>query len=124
MPELDAQRVPSMRRITQARLNWCGLRDMTEPVALIVSELVTNAIVHSGGTLVELRMQLQDGALYVAVGSDVPGTPTVSEADGEAEHGRGLLLVEYTVKSLDGVWGVSDDKTTVWCLLPAKGEAQ
>ncbi|WP_418154257.1 hypothetical protein [Actinoalloteichus caeruleus] len=79
--------MPSMRRITRARLNWCGLRDMTEPVALIVSELVTNVIVHSGGTLVELRMQLQDGFLHVAVGSDAPGKPTVSEADSEAEHG-------------------------------------
>ncbi|MGA5411593.1 ATP-binding protein [Streptomyces lavendulocolor] len=123
MPEHDARRVPRMRKITRARLNYCGLPCMTDPVTLIVSELVTNAIVHSGGTQIDFRMHLKDGLLYLGVGSDVPGKPAPRDADSNAEHGRGLQLVESMVAGLDGTWGVSEDGTTVWCLLPVKGEA-
>ena len=122
VPEQDAHRVRRMRRLTRARLNYCGLSGMTDPVTLVVSELVTNAILHSGGTQVAFTMQLQDGLLYVSVGSDTPGKPAVREADSYAEHGRGLQLVECMVEGLDGTWGVSDDGTTVWCLFPVRGE--
>lgn len=123
VPPRDARRVPNMRRIARARLNLCGLASMTEPVTTIVSELVTNAITHSGGTEVTFRMQLQDGLLYVAVGSNGPGLtkPAVQEADADAEHGRGLQLVQHVVEEADGAWGITaQGKTTVWCLLPTK----
>ncbi|MFI5682316.1 ATP-binding protein [Streptomyces sp. NPDC051636] len=124
VPTRDARRVPNMRRIARARLNLCGLTSMVEPVTTIVSELVTNAVVHSGGTEVTFRMQLQDGLLYVAVGSNGPGStkPTVQASDADAEHGRGLQLVKHMVEESDGAWGVNDQgaTTTVWCLFPTK----
>lgn len=122
IPDQDARRVSGMRRLARARLNHCGLASMTDPVTLVVSELVTNAIMHSGGTQVSFRMQLRDGLLYLAVGSDTPGKPAVREPNTEAEHGRGLQLVEFVVLGSGGVWGISDDGAAVWCLFPAKGE--
>ncbi|WP_414820644.1 ATP-binding protein [Streptomyces rubrogriseus] len=122
IPDQDARRVSRMRRLARARLNHCGLASMTDPVTLVVSELVTNAIMHSGGTQVGFRMQLRDGLLYLAVGSDAPGKPAVRKPNDEAEHGRGLQLVEFVVLGSGGVWGISDDGAAVWCLFPAKGE--
>lgn len=124
IPDRDARRVQGMRRLTRDRLNHCGLSSMCDSAALIVSELVTNAIQHSGGTQIALRMQLQDDLLYLAVESGAAGKPAVREADNDAEHGRGLQLVDYVVVALDGIWGASEDGATVWCLLPAAGDDQ
>jgi anti-sigma regulatory factor (Ser/Thr protein kinase) len=120
VPLPDALRVREMRRITRAFLSLHLLSSMTFSVSLIVSELVTNVVTHSHGTEATFALQYQDGHLYVAVGSNVAGTYTLRETDEDAEHGRGLLLVLMTVSELGGVWDVSEDKKTVWCLLPAK----
>ncbi|MCX4826059.1 ATP-binding protein [Streptomyces sp. NBC_01142] len=120
----DARRVGAMRRLAKARLSYCGLSGLKDTVALIVSELVTNAITHSGGTHVTFTMQLQDEALYVLVKSNVPGNPSVQKADDDAEHGRGLELVEWCTVTHGGTWGISDSGATVWCLLPATGVGQ
>ncbi|WP_435800299.1 ATP-binding protein [Streptomyces coeruleorubidus] len=113
-----------MRRIARAFLSFHRLSSMAFPVSLIVSELVTNVVTHSWGTEATFTLQHQDGLLYVAVGSNVAGTFSLREINEDAENGRGLLLVLMTVSELDGVWGVSDDRKTVWCLLPAKAEDQ
>ncbi|MBV1940866.1 ATP-binding protein [Streptomyces sp. BV286] len=112
-----------MRRIARAFLSFHRLSSMAFPVSLIVSELVTNVVTHSWGTEATFTLQNQDGLLYVAVGSNVVGTYSRREINEDAEHGRGLLLVLMTVSELDGVWGVSEDRKTVWCLLPAEEAA-
>ncbi|MFD9248415.1 ATP-binding protein [Streptomyces bottropensis] len=122
VPLSDALRVRQMRRIARAFLSFHRLPSMAFPVSLIVSELVTNVVTHSWGTEATFTLQHQDGLLYVAVGSNVAGTYSRREIDEDAEHGRGLLLVLMTVSELDGAWGISDDRKTIWCLLPAKAE--
>jgi Histidine kinase-like ATPase domain len=115
----DAHQVGVMRRITAARLRHWGLEALVDGVTLIVSELVTNAIMHSRGIRVSFKMQVQDGLLYIAVCNEVPGDFTLHKASDDAEHGRGLLLVAGMAAAHGGTWGVSEDRTTVWCLLPA-----
>jgi anti-sigma regulatory factor (Ser/Thr protein kinase) len=124
LPPEDARRVAAMRRLTAARLDYCRLPHMTDSVTLIVSELVTNAIQHSGGVQVTLAMRLQDGYLHIVVSSDAPGKPVVQNADDDAEHGRGLKLVEWCTIAYNGTWGTSDAGATVWCLLPVGGASQ
>ncbi|MEU6405670.1 ATP-binding protein [Streptomyces sp. NPDC046985] len=124
IPLRDALRVGATRRITHAFLSYHSLSSLAFPVSLIVSELVTNAIQHSGGTAVDVTMQHQDDLLYVGVTSNVPGDLALRETSDDAENGRGLLLMTVTVGGLDGTWGVSDDKRTVWCLLPTQGKAR
>ncbi|MEV0982128.1 ATP-binding protein [Streptomyces sp. NPDC049915] len=121
--EQDARRVGAMRRIARAFLAYHRLPGMACPVMLIVSELVTNAITHSGGSEVACTMQIQDDLLYFAVRSDVATVPSRAKAGDDDEHGRGLELVDLTVSGLGGTWGIGNDGT-VWCLLPAKGAAQ
>lgn len=124
IPLRDALRVGVTRRIARAYLSFHRLPSLAFPVSLVLSELVTNAIQHSGGTEVTVTMQHEDDLLYAGVTSDVPGNLTFRETSEDAESGRGLLLVMVTVSGLDGTWGVSDDQRTVWCLLPTEGGAQ
>lgn len=123
VPPQDARRVGATRRIARAYLACHRMPSLTFPVTLIVSELVTNAITHSGGAEVDFTMQIQDDLLYFAVRSDVATAPTRTKASDDDEHGRGLELVDLTVSGLGGTWGIGNDGT-VWCLLPAKEAAQ
>ncbi|MFD4974845.1 ATP-binding protein [Streptomyces sp. NPDC058424] len=111
-----------MRRIAAARLRYCGLEAMTADVMLIVSELLTNALLHSGTTEISLSIAVEGESLHIAVHDGMPGGAAPTTADDDAESGRGLLLVEALVKENGGTWGTSDAGATTWCSLtvPAK----
>ncbi|MFD5588967.1 ATP-binding protein [Streptomyces sp. NPDC127063] len=120
----DAQRVQMTRRVTAARLRFCGLDALVDDAKLIVSELVTNAIVHSGGRDITLTVAVQDEALHIAVHDGVPGSrPALELAEsGDAEQGRGLPLVAALAETHNGEWGVRDEGATAWCRLALPGE--
>ncbi|MFF4795061.1 ATP-binding protein [Streptomyces sp. NPDC001276] len=115
--EADARRVQMARRVTSARLRYCGLTRLIDDATLIVSELVTNAIVHSGGTQITFTMAIRDDSLHISVHDAMPGGPTVHNASDEAERGRGLFLVECIAEAHGGTWGTSDKGATTWCHL-------
>ena len=89
--------------------------------ALIVSELLSNAIRHAAplpGSQIRVTWTLDDDALRVAVSDAGNGPlPRVTQANPAAPGGRGLGIVE----SLSDRWGVQRDggETTVWAVLPA-----
>ncbi len=60
---------------------------------LLVSELVANAVRHAAST-VELQLTAGARALTVAVSDASPELPSTRGADLDAEHGRGMLLVD------------------------------
>lgn len=122
--ECDARRVGMVRRMTAARLRFCGLPELVDDATLIVSELVTNAIGHSGGKNVTLTMSARDGFLRITVHDEMPGRPTVNTAGGDAERGRGLFLVEHIVNAHGGAWGTYDEGATIWCSLALPGEGR
>ena len=61
-------------------------------VALLTSELVTNAVVHTTTPFV-LDVTLEAGVVRVAVGDGGGGLPQAQGTGGSSEHGRGLQLV-------------------------------
>ena len=63
-----------------------------DDLALVVSELVTNAVIHGSGD-VTLELTMDEGAVRVEVHDDSPGTVGAIERPPQAESGRGLLLV-------------------------------
>ncbi|MFI2377377.1 ATP-binding protein [Streptomyces sp. NPDC018964] len=119
--ERDACRVRTARRLTAARLRYCGLEALVDDAVLIVSELVTNAIQHGDGAWVTFTMTVRDGFLRLAVHDGTPGRPVVRHADPDAESGRGLFLVDCLAAAHGGTWGTSDDGTTTWCSLAIPG---
>lgn len=96
---------------------------LVDDAVVVVSELVTNAVVHAG-TDVELACRLEDetGDLLVEV---LDHHPSRAPRDGEIEapyetpeYGRGLRLVSRLAES----WGVTyrTGAKTVWARLPAE----
>ncbi|MFJ5773308.1 SpoIIE family protein phosphatase [Streptomyces sp. NPDC093094] len=85
---------------------------------VVVSELVTNAVVHAG-TDIELHCRLEpdDAALVVEVTDRHPVRPPRGTPAETREHGRGLRLVA----GLAEAWGVTyrGDAKTVWARLTA-----
>lgn len=89
------------RRFLTERCRQWGCGDVAEDAELVVSELVTNALIHAGSRC-ELRIGLTDGALRVQVTDQSEGMPEPRAADDQAEQGRGLLLVSVLCEA----WGV------------------
>jgi anti-sigma regulatory factor (Ser/Thr protein kinase) len=68
---------------------------------LLLSELVTNAVVHAG-TDVEVRLTSNEGVLRVEVSDGNPRLPAARRPSALAGTGRGLHLVQALASS----WGV------------------
>ncbi|MEU6148339.1 ATP-binding SpoIIE family protein phosphatase, partial [Streptomyces sp. NPDC047081] len=90
------------RRFTRRTLRAWGVpRDDMDGVLLVVSELVTNALVHTDGQ-VRLDLTLLDHRMRVAVADSSPRTPVKpTSISWEATGGRGILLTE----AMSEVWG-------------------
>jgi anti-sigma regulatory factor (Ser/Thr protein kinase) len=105
-------KAPSVAR-EQLRGFASGVRPaIVDDAALMVSELVTNALVH-GEPEITLRLWRDADSLTVAVDDQggAPLTHTVPPAD--QEHGRGLVVVD----TLAAHWGVTQnqgDGKQVW----------
>jgi len=89
------------RRFTRRTLRAWGVREEPDTALLVVSELVTNALVHTDGQ-VRLDLTLLNQRLRVAVADSSPRTPVKPTNIGwEATGGRGILLVE----AMSASWG-------------------
>ncbi|MEU3250427.1 ATP-binding protein [Streptomyces sp. NPDC006997] len=107
------------RRLTRARLTgWSVCEDTCDTAALVVSELVTNAIVHTASTTVVCELRDCDDLVRIAVRDEgcAPGEPHPSPSRPEEEHGRGLLLVDAVCRA----WGALEHGPglLVWAELP------
>ncbi|MFJ5532990.1 SpoIIE family protein phosphatase [Streptomyces sp. NPDC093261] len=90
------------RRFTRRTLRtWGVAREDLDTVLLVVSELVTNALVHTDGR-VRLDLTVLNHRLRVAVADASPRSPVKPTSIGwEATGGRGILLVE----AMAAEWG-------------------
>ncbi|MFG2881362.1 SpoIIE family protein phosphatase [Streptomyces sp. NPDC048297] len=90
------------RRFTRRTLrSWDVSPDTLDAALLVVSELVTNALVHTGGQ-VRLDLSLVNHRLRLAVADASPRSPVKPTSIGwEATGGRGILLVE----AVSAAWG-------------------
>ncbi|OIJ68884.1 SpoIIE family protein phosphatase [Streptomyces mangrovisoli] len=90
------------RRFTRRTLRTWGVSaDSMDSALLVVSELVTNALVHTDGK-VRLDLTLVNNRLRVSVSDTSPRTPIKPTRIGwEATGGRGVLLVE----AVSAAWG-------------------
>ncbi|MDX3801894.1 ATP-binding protein [Streptomyces sp. AK04-3B] len=118
----DPAEVGRARRWARSRLVGSGIGDeepLAETLILLVSELVTNAVVHTGCPAV-LRLSLPGGAaepsivrLEVADSSDRAPVPRC--AGDEATGGRGLALVDGLADRWG--WSVEGAGKRIWCEL-------
>jgi anti-sigma regulatory factor (Ser/Thr protein kinase) len=108
------------RFYVRAALRHHGLGDFAENAQAITSELVTNAIAHTGADAVGLELILLEGsgAIAIVVTDPCPLPPVMNEPAGDNEHGRGLLLVD----ALSASWGwkPQDPGKAVYAILARK----
>ncbi|MET8939765.1 ATP-binding protein [Streptomyces rubiginosohelvolus] len=103
MGHTERSAVGEVRRELREFLRHRSDEEQTDAAELLVSELVTNALIHTRhgavvtatATAARLRVEVQDFA-----SEDLPA-PYVPNAD-DGTHGRGLILV----RSLADAWGV------------------
>ncbi|WP_329287811.1 ATP-binding SpoIIE family protein phosphatase [Streptomyces sp. NBC_01455] len=131
------------RLVREALADWAALalpgaetvgERLRDDAVVIVSELVTNAVVHAG-TDVELVCRLEIGddggtgvldAVIVEVSDHHPSRAVREDAAerpyGTPEYGRGLRLVS----TLSEAWGITyrTGVKTVWARLPVDGAAE
>ncbi|WP_111601417.1 ATP-binding SpoIIE family protein phosphatase [Streptomyces sp. Amel2xB2] len=108
--------------VRKALADWEVPRAPADDVTLLVSELVTNAVVHAG-TSVLLECRYEDGTLLVQAADRHPGRAVetraaAADADGgrEMHQGHGLRLLAALAEE----WGVTyrRDGKTVWFRMP------
>lgn len=88
------------RRFTRDQLNAWGVADLTETAILMISELVTNAILHGGDGAV-LTLVLTDIKFRAEVRDSSPVVPVMRGYSDTATTGRGMVIVD----ALAADWG-------------------
>ncbi len=88
---------------------------LLDDAALIVSELIANAI-QASASRIRLEVDLHRSQLVVTVLDDAAGWPTPRTAGPTATNGRGLAIVE----AVSNEWGVTSrvGSKQVWAILP------
>jgi anti-sigma regulatory factor (Ser/Thr protein kinase) len=127
----DAFTLPaSPASVSEARHRLCRHLSVTpstlplrDDATLVLSELVTNALIHTDSAQITCHFHTTARTLYLAVtdhgnASTTPHLPDHTNHPETPEHGRGLLLVD----TLAHTWGTTShphDGHTVWALLTA-----
>ncbi|MFE2038627.1 ATP-binding protein [Streptomyces scopuliridis] len=124
-------RVPTLERAVPvcrhlARL-WMDSEDITDESArsaalLVISELMTNAIVHTNSVSITGRLRKAGDWLLVEVQDEGGATsvPHPHRTDYANEYGRGLVLIAQSVQAL-GTRLETDGGRTFWARIPLTG---
>ncbi|MFI6797059.1 ATP-binding protein [Streptosporangium canum] len=116
--------VATARQWARELLTGTASETTVDDLVLLLSEVVTNAVVHSDsgrapGGSVMVCLGFGGGLVHVEVIDDgsAASVPFVRAADADSDGGRGLLLVDLIATG----WGACRDATAnvVWCRLPA-----
>jgi anti-sigma regulatory factor (Ser/Thr protein kinase) len=118
----DPAEVGRARRWARSRLAGSGMADdesLAETLVLLVSELVTNAVVHTGCPAV-LRLCLPGAAedsatVRLEVADTSTRAPVPRCADRDATGGRGLALVDGLADRWG--WNAEGAGKRIWCEL-------
>jgi anti-sigma regulatory factor (Ser/Thr protein kinase) len=110
--------VPAARRFVNEALAGWGCETLAEDIGLCVSELATNATLHSGSSYFRIELQRRSGAVRLAVADNGMGSVDVLARQPElsgvlfdeqtaghaAATGRGMFLVS----ALATTWGIDE----------------
>ncbi|MZD05848.1 hypothetical protein GTW43_12230 [Streptomyces sp. SID5785] len=125
--EREPHVVPRLRRIGAEWLRHsCWMpEERVENVLVVLSELLTNAVLHGKGHSVGYRSwSPQPGLIRFEIdsGTETEEPPRPQMVPPTQESGRGLLLTSKIVEELGGDWGFTSHGATAWCCLPIHDE--
>jgi CheY-like chemotaxis protein len=112
----DVVAVREARAVVRDLLGRWGFHELVDDAALVVSELVTNAVEHTDSSCAVV-VNRSGGGVRIEVRDEGPGTPDPQPLSDTAEGGRGLMIVS----ALATAWGVDSvpPTKTVWVELAA-----
>lgn len=121
---VTALRAPRVARafVAETLTAWDVQAEQVEAAQLVVSELVTNAVLHAADSpTISLDLRLTDGVVRVLVSDGGPGEPDrrLHPDPQTGETGRGVWLVDAFAER----WGTEAhgrNGKTVWCELSIK----
>ncbi|MEK9518135.1 ATP-binding protein [Streptomyces sp. NPDC087908] len=123
----DPASVPTARRFVAGVLADWGLDDageIADAVRVIVSELATNAVLHTLGQsptfTVDVRLEREE-QLYIGVTDSHPRRPRRLPAAVQQDNGRGMVIIRVLAAEAGGRLSVTptdDGGKTVWITLP------
>ncbi|MFF1509695.1 ATP-binding protein [Streptomyces sp. NPDC058326] len=123
----DPASVPTARRYVADVLTGWGLdgaAETADSIRLIVSELATNAVLHTLGLsptfTVDVRLEREE-RLHIGVTDSHPRRPRRLPAAVQQDNGRGLVIIRVLAAEAGGrlsVTPTADGGKTVWITLP------
>lgn len=113
--DADLRSAGGARRFVAEALTAWDCSDMVDSASLLVSELVTNAVIHAHSD-VELVVHLEPDLVRVEVIDGADEAVRRRDATSEAQSGRGMALIEALASS----WGIDTLLTgkSVWFEMP------
>jgi len=109
LPRQDFAAVVARRAIRDKLADQLGA-ERTHDLSLLVTELVTNAVVHGHGSIT-LKIRVDDGNVHGEVVDEGGGFEhEVRERGADEIGGRGLAIVD----ALSSRWGIHEGTTHVW----------
>ena len=112
----EATSAGAARRFVSTTLVSWGVAKTTDMVTLLVSELVTNSLLHARSVM-DVAVEMNDETVRVTVEDRSPAMPVLLELDDSTLTGRGLTLVDAYADR----WGVEPHAAgkAVWFEIPA-----
>jgi anti-sigma regulatory factor (Ser/Thr protein kinase) len=106
-----AASVGAARRFLVRTLEGWELQGLDYDASVVLSELVTNAVLHAG-TEISVRVSYDEGCLRLEVSDESPRMPVAKRRNPSAATGKGLVLVD----ALATEWGVRPEANgkTIW----------
>lgn len=112
LPALPKSAGEARRFAGELLSEWHIRQETCDVVVLLVSELVTNAILHAGLTFgLELK-QVDDNKLRIEVRDPSPAPVQPRHFTTDAGTGRGFMLIEAL--AIDWGWDAGPDGKVVW----------
>ncbi|MBB4981871.1 MULTISPECIES: ATP-binding protein [Streptomyces] len=123
----DPASVPTARRFVVEVLDGWGLAgadDLADAIRLMVSELATNAVLHTFGQsptfTVDVRLEREEH-LHIGVTDSHPRWPRRLPAAVQQDNGRGMVIIRSLAAEAGGRLSVTPTEEggkTVWISLP------
>ncbi|MER7537924.1 ATP-binding protein [Streptomyces sp. NPDC097704] len=123
----DPASVPTARRFVVEVLDGWGLDgadDLADAIRLMVSELATNAVLHTFGQsptfTVDVRLEREEH-LHIGVTDSHPRWPRRLPAAVQQDNGRGMVIIRSLAAEAGGRLSVTPTEEggkTVWISLP------
>ena len=113
--------VQMARFYVRAALGYHDLDDYAVNVEMVTSELVTNAIAHASAQAINLELIRLEGPgeVVVVVTDSSPRPPVKLDPGADAQHGRGLHVVEAL--SVRWGWTSQDPGKAVFAVFTREG---